>query len=195
MIHESADVDTDVVIGLNSQIWNLAQVRAGAQLGNNVIIGRGVYIGSGVSCGDDCKIQNYALIYEPAKVGQGVFIGPAVVLTNDLRPRAVNTDGSRKSVADWESVGVTVGDGASIGARSVCVAPITIGRWAMVGAGSVVTRDVPDHALVVGNPARQIGWVCRCGRRLIEQDVAFICMDCDDKFTPTPSGLELRTSL
>lgn len=129
-------------------------------------MGRGAYIGSGVVLGDSCKVQNHALVYEPARLGDGVFVGPAVVLTNDTYPRAVNPDLTPKTADDWEAVGVTVGDGASIGARSVCVAPVTIGAWAMVAAGSVVTRDVPDHALVAGVPARILGWVGRTGRRL-----------------------------
>ncbi len=190
MIHESADIDADVVIGHDSQIWHLAQIRTGARLGNNVVVGRGAYVGAGVTCGDNCKIQNYALVYEPAQLGEGVFIGPAVVLTNDLRPRAINTDGTKKSSSDWESVGVTVLSGASIGARSVCIAPVTIGRWAMVGAGSVVTQDVLGHALVVGNPARQIGWVCRCGQRLIWAADSWLCSDCKVTYVEQADGLQ-----
>ena len=124
----------------------------------------------GVELGRNCKIQNHALIYEPATLGNGVFIGPAVVLTNDTYPRAVNPDGELKSGQDWVAVGVTVEEGVSIGAHAVCVAPVTIGAWALVAAGSVVVHDVPAHALVVGNPARQIGWVGKDGRRLIEED-------------------------
>ncbi len=121
----SADVDDRAVIGEGSSIWHLAQVREGAQLGRNCVIGRGAYVGSGVMIGDNCKVQNYALVYEPARLGDGVFIGPAVVLTNDTYPRAVAPDGSQKSAADWDAVGVEIGDGASVGARSVCVAPVT----------------------------------------------------------------------
>ncbi|OIQ75841.1 UDP-2-acetamido-3-amino-2,3-dideoxy-D-glucuronate N-acetyltransferase [mine drainage metagenome] len=164
----SADVDTDVEIGDGSSIWHLAQVRSGAKVGSECIIGRGAYIGPGVVLGDRCKIQNYALVYEPAKLGNGVFIGPAVVLTNDHYPRAINPDGSLKGGSDWELVGVTIEEGASIGARAVCIAPITIGRWAMVAAGSTVTRDVPDFALVAGAPARRIKWVGRAGVPLVD---------------------------
>ncbi len=165
-IVDSADVAEQAQIGDGTTIWHLAQVREGAVLGRNCIIGRGSYIGTGVRMGDHCKVQNHALVYEPAHLGDGVFIGPAVVLTNDTFPRAVNPDGSRKSAADWEAVGVTIGDGASVGARAVCVAPVRIGAWAMVAAGAVVTRDVPDHALVVGVPARRIGWVGHAGQPL-----------------------------
>lgn len=167
-ISASADVDTDVAIGEGSSIWHLAQVRSGARLGAECIIGRGAYIGPGVVLGNRCKVQNYALVYEPAKLGDGVFIGPAVVLTNDHYPRAINPDGSLKSGDDWDLVGVTIKDGASIGARAVLVAPITIGSWAMVAAGSTVIRDVPDFALVAGAPAKRIKWVGRAGVPLVE---------------------------
>ena len=159
----SADVDSSATLGEGSSIWHLAQIRDGVTLGENCIIGRGAYIGSGVTLGDNCKVQNYALVYEPASLGKGVFIGPAAVLTNDQFPRAVNTDLSLKSGSDWEAVGVTIHDGASIGARAVCIAPVTIGKWALVAAGAVVTKDVPDYALVAGVPAKRIRWVGRAG--------------------------------
>lgn len=165
-IVDSADVSPDAQIGDGSSVWHLAQVREGAVLGQGCVIGRGAYVGTGVQLGDHCKVQNYALVYEPARLGHGVFIGPAVVLTNDTFPRAVNPDGSLKSADDWEAVGVTIGDGASIGARAVCIAPVTIGEWATVAAGAVVTKDVPAHALVAGVPARRIGWVGRSGQPL-----------------------------
>ncbi|MGA4506769.1 DapH/DapD/GlmU-related protein [Propionibacteriaceae bacterium G1746] len=162
-IQPSADLDDGVQIGDGSSIWHLAQVRGGAVIGENVVVGRGAYIGSGVHVGDNCKIQNYALVYEPAHLEDGVFIGPAAVLTNDTFPRAINPDGSAKSAHDWEPVGVTLKQGSSVGARAVCVAPVTIGRWATVAAGAVVTKDVPDYALVAGVPARRIKWVGRSG--------------------------------
>jgi acetyltransferase-like isoleucine patch superfamily enzyme len=137
-------------------------------MGENCIVGRGAYIGIGVKMGDNCKVQNYALVYEPAELADGVFIGPAVVLTNDEYPRSVNPDGKLKTGQDWPAVGVTVKQGASIGARAVCVAPVTIGAWTLVAAGSVVTRDIPDYALAAGVPARRIGWVGKAGVPLVK---------------------------
>lgn len=166
MIKETAQVDPTVQLGDQTVVWELAQIRERATLGRSCIVGRGAYIGTGVQIGDRVKIQNSALIYEPAQLGDGVFVGPAVVLTNDQYPRAVDPDGEQLGAADWTPVGVIVETGASLGARSVCVAPVRIGRWAMVAAGAVVTRDVPDFALVAGVPARRIGWVGRRGARL-----------------------------
>lgn len=169
-IADSADVAEDAVIGDGTSVWHLAQVREGAVIGRDCIIGRGAYIGTGVRMGDRCKVQNLALVYEPASLGEGVFIGPGVVLTNDHEPRAVTPDGALKSASDWHAVGVTVEDGAAVGARAVCVAPVVIGRWAMVAAGAVVTRDVAPFELVAGVPARRIGWVGRAGVRLVPAD-------------------------
>jgi serine acetyltransferase len=162
-IHPSADVSDEAKIGEGSSVWHLAQVREHAVLGTNCIIGRGAYVGEGVVMGDNCKLQNYALVYEPAVLEDGVFVGPAVVFTNDHYPRSVTPEGTLKRGDDWEPVGVTVREGASVGARSVCVAPVTIGRWALVAAGSVVVKDVPDFALVAGVPARRIRWVGHVG--------------------------------
>lgn len=189
----SADVDENVVIGDGSSVWHLAQIREGAALGANCVVGRGAYIGAGVQMGENCKIQNYALVYEPARLGHGVFVGPAAVLTNDTYPRAVNPDGTAKSGDDWEAVGVLIGDGASIGARAVCVAPLRVGAWSLVAAGSVVTKDVPDHALVAGVPARQIGWVGRTGRRL-EDDGAglLVCPDTKETYRESDGRLTVE---
>lgn len=174
-IVDSADVSPEATIGDGSSVWHLAQVREQAVLGENCVIGRGAYIGTGVRLGDNCKVQNYALVYEPALLADGVFIGPAVVLTNDTYPRAVNPDGTLKSAHDWEPVGVTIREGASVGARAVCVAPVTIGAWSTIAAGAVVTKDVPDFALMAGVPARRLGWVGKAGQRLVADGEIWRC--------------------
>lgn len=194
-----ADISDDATIGDGSAIWHLAQVREGARLGAGCIVGRGVYIGSGVRMGDGCKVQNYALVYEPAVLADGVFVGPAAVFTNDHFPRAVNPDLSPKSASDWEPVGVTCETGASIGARAVCVAPVTIGAWAMVAAGATVVKDVPPHALVAGVPARRLGWVGRSGEKLVpvsDGTDAWVCPTTGDWYVPDDStgGLQLASA-
>lgn len=192
-VHQTADVAADAILGTGSKIWHYAQVREGAQLGENVIVGRGAYVGTGVRMGDNCKVQNYALVYEPAVLGTGVFIGPAVVLTNDTYPRAVTPDGQLKSAHDWEPVGVVIGDGASIGARATCVAPVTIGAWATVAAGAVVVKDVPDFALVVGVPARRIGWVGKAGVPLTEDKPGvWVCPTTGSRYLETDGILALE---
>ncbi|MDO4612461.1 MAG: acyltransferase [Actinomycetaceae bacterium] len=194
IIADSADVSDEAEIGSGTRVWHLAQVRENARVGRSCIVGRGAYIGEGVVVGDRCKIQNYALVYEPAVLEDGVFIGPAVTLTNDHFPRAINADGSLKDASDWEPVGVRVCTGASVGARSVCVAPVTIGRWATVAAGAVVTKDVPDYALVAGVPARRIGWVGPAGVPLVKDDVdesTFVCPLTGERFVEE-SGQTLR---
>ena len=166
---DTAIVAESVSIGDGAKIWDYAKVRENVTLGENVIIGSYVYVGPGIIVGRNSKIQNNAQIYEPAVINAGVFIGPSVIFTNDHNPRAINSDGSQKSASDWQQAGVVVNQGASIGAGSVCVGPVQIGEWAMVGAGSVVTDDVLNYALVVGVPAKQIGWVGKSGVKLIEQ--------------------------
>src|SRR5690606_4782367 len=190
-IQDSADVSSAASIGDGSSIWHLAQVREDATLGENCNIGRGAYIGPGVVLGDNCKVQNYALVYEPARLGDGVFIGPAVVLTNDTYPRAVNPDGTLKSAHDWEPVGVVIERGASVGARATCVAPVTIGKWATVAAGAVVVKDVPAYALVVGVPARRIGWVGEAGVPLTagETDGSWVCPSTGARYLETDGVL------
>lgn len=194
-----ADISEDATIGDGSSIWHLAQVREGVRMGRDCVVGRGAYIGSGVQMGNGCKIQNYALVYEPAKLADGVFVGPAAVFTNDHFPRAVNPDLSPKSASDWEPVGVTCQEGASIGARAVCVAPVTIGAWAMVAAGATVVKDVPPHALVAGVPAKRIAWVGRSGEKLLpasDGTDAWVCPTTGEWYIPdeTSGGLQLASA-
>ncbi|WP_315913010.1 acyltransferase [Arthrobacter sp. lap29] len=189
-IAPSADVAEQATLGEGTKIWHLAQVREDAVLGKNCIVGRGAYVGNGVIIGDNTKIQNYALVYEPAVLGHGVFIGPAVVLTNDTYPRAVSPDGSLKSAHDWTPVGVKIEDGASVGARAVCIAPLTIGRWATIAAGSVVTKDVPPFSLMVGVPARRLGWVGKAGFPLQKSDGFWVCPETGEKYVEQGDSLK-----
>ncbi len=168
VVCQTADVDERATLGPGTTVWHLAQVRENARLGRACIVGRGAYIGPGVIIGNNVKLQNYALVYEPAWLGDGVFIGPAAVLTNDPHPRSVDVTGKLKRPGDWDASGVVVREGASLGARTVILPGCVIGRWALVAAGAVVTRDVPDFALVAGVPARRIGWVGRSCQRLVE---------------------------
>ncbi len=165
-IHATADVSDSAELGPGTTVWHLAQIREGARLGSECIVGRGAYVGPGVVIGDQVKLQNYALVYEPARLEDQVFIGPAVILTNDVFPRATDVSGKLKRPADWEALGVVIRHGASVGARAVVLPGVVIGRWALVAAGAVVTRDVPGFGLVAGSPARRIGWVGRAGARL-----------------------------
>lgn len=194
-----ADISEDATIGDGSSIWHLAQVREGVRMGRDCVVGRGAYIGSGVQMGNGCKIQNYALVYEPAKLADGVFVGPAAVFTNDHFPRAVNPDLTPKSASDWEPVGVTCQEGASIGARAVCVAPVTIGAWAMVAAGATVVKDVPPYALVAGVPAKRFAWVGRSGEKLLpasDGTDAWVCPTTGEWYIPdeTTGGLQLAST-
>lgn len=189
-IESSADVSPTATIGADTVVWHLAQIREGAVLGAGCTIGRGAYIGPEVELGNDCKIQNYALVYEPARLEDGVFIGPAAVLTNDLFPRAINIDGSRKGNDDWETVGVMIGRGAAIGARAVCIAPLRIGAWAMIAAGAVVTRDVPEYSLVVGVPAHHAGWVGEAGHPLARDGKSWVCPSTGRHYQETVEGLK-----
>lgn len=156
------------MLGDGVSVWDLSQVREGAVVGEDTVIGRNVYVDKDVRIGRRCKIQNNALVYWPAVIADGVFIGPAAVLTNDRHPRAVNPRGDLKGLDDWSPAGVTVEVGAAIGAGAVILAGVAIGAWALVAAGAVVIRDVPAHALVAGNPAKRVGWVGKTGHRLVE---------------------------
>jgi acetyltransferase-like isoleucine patch superfamily enzyme len=183
-IHPSADVSNKAKIGSNTIIWHQAQVREGAIIGQNCILGKDVYIDIDVTIGDNVKIQNAAHIFHGTALEAGVFVGPGVIFANDKFPRAINPDGTLKGADDWEVKDTFVSYGASVGAGAVIMPGITIGRFALIGAGAVLTHDVPDHGLVIGNPARQVGYVCSCATKL-EMDKAtnkFICPVCDERF-------------
>ena len=166
-IHRTAEVSKDAEIGEDTYIWNEAQVREGARIGRNCRLGKSVYIDKNVIIGDNCKIQNFATVYDGVTIGDDVFVGPHACFTNDLYPRAASTD--------WKIVPTKVMKGASIGANATILCGIRIGKHAMIGAGSVVTEDVPNHALVIGSPAKLMGFVCTCGRKL---DKRFWCSHC-----------------
>jgi UDP-2-acetamido-3-amino-2,3-dideoxy-glucuronate N-acetyltransferase len=183
-VHPTATVEPGAALGPGARVWHDAQVRAGAIVGAGCIIGKGAFVDVGVRVGANCKIQNYALLYHGCTLGDGVFIGPAAILTNDLRPRAVTPDGDLKGAEDWRCGEIIVEDGASIGAGAIILPGLRIGRFALVGAGAVVTRDVPPHALVLGNPARHAGWVCRCGETLTAGRACTVCGDTLERIRP-----------
>jgi acetyltransferase-like isoleucine patch superfamily enzyme len=184
IIHPTAEVSPQAQIGSGTRVWHLVQIREGVSIGQNCIIGKDVYIDFDVKIGDNVKIQNSALVYHGVTVEDGVFIGPQVCLTNDLYPRAITADGNLKGNDDWEVGPILVKYGASLGAGSLILPNVTIGRFALVGAGAVVSRDVPDHGLVVGNPARLVGYVCHCGRKMKAQGDVWYCSVCDWTYEP-----------
>jgi acetyltransferase-like isoleucine patch superfamily enzyme len=165
-VHPTADIEDGVTVGAGTSIWHRAHVRTGASIGAECVIGGGAYIDADVTIGDRVKIQSGALVYHGVTVADGVFIGPGAILTNDRFPRAIAPDGSLALADDWQVSPIHLGHGSSIGAGAIVVAGCDVGAYALVGAGAVVTRSVPAHALVAGNPARRIGWVCACGQRL-----------------------------
>ena len=175
-VHPLAVVEENVEIGEGTRIWHFAHIRKGAKIGKNCNIGKDVYIDVGVEIGNNVKIQNGVSVYHGVKVEDDVFLGPHMTFTNDLYPRAFNED--------WEVVPTLVKKGVSIGAHATIVCGVTIGEYAMIGAGAVVTKDVPPFGLVFGNPARLKGFVCYCGRKLKEKigenegNIIFKCSHC-----------------
>jgi UDP-2-acetamido-3-amino-2,3-dideoxy-glucuronate N-acetyltransferase len=184
-IHPTADVSARASIGAGSKIWHRVHIREGATIGQGCVLGKDVYIDAQVRIGNHVKIQNGVSIYHGVTLEDGVFCGPHCVFTNDLHPRSINLDGSPQ--ADWTLSETLVKSGASIGAQATLVCGITIGHWAMIGAGAVVTRDVPDYGLVYGNPARLRGFVCHCGEKLqvlkeeMSAHIDAVPMTCDQR--------------
>ena len=178
-IHPTAIVDEGAQIGEGTRIWHFSHVQSGSRIGARCTLGQNVYIGSNVTIGDDCKLQNNVSVYEGVTLGNGVFCGPSCVFTNDLTPRARYPKGHEHFVP------TTVLDGASIGANATIVCGHNIGKNAMIGAGAVVTTHVPDHALMLGVPATQHGYVCTCGKRL----EGMHCASCGRQFVAADAGL------
>jgi acetyltransferase-like isoleucine patch superfamily enzyme len=201
-VHATADIESDVEIGRDTAVWHRAQIRTGAHLGAECVIGRDAFIDEGVRIGDRVKVQNQALIYHGVTIEDGVFVGPGAILTNDRYPRAITSSGDLARADDWTVSPITLRRGCSIGAGAVVVAGVDVGTFATVGAGAVVTKTVPSHALVAGNPARRLGWVCACGARLDGADgkpaaahaaagSTLDCSSCGRSYTyvPDPEGL------
>lgn len=173
-IDKSADVSKKAKIGKGTKIWHQAQIRENAKIGRECVIGKGVYIDKGVVVGDRVRIQNYASLYHYCAIKDDVFIGPYVCLTNDLRPRTEK---------DWKAGTTIIKKGASLGAGAIILPNITIGEYAMIGAGSVVTKDVPSHVLVFGIPAKLRGFVCKCGNTLNsnqKRPASLVCKNCKE---------------
>lgn len=172
-VHETSIVDDNVEIGEKTKIWHFCHVQSGARIGRGCSFGQNVNVSNNVKIGDGCKVQNNVSIYEGVELEDYVFCGPSMVFTNDLTPRAKYPKGS----AGYKKT--VLHTGASIGANATVVCGHEVGRWAMVAAGAVVTKNVPDYALVAGVPAKQIGWVCECGNRLGEN---LECSECGRKY-------------
>ena len=189
-IHPTAEISPKATICPGAKIWHYAQVREDAHIGANCIIAKGVYVDFAVSIGANSKLQNGVCVYHGVTIQDGVFLGPGVILTNDQLPRAINPDGSLKQDADWHVNPILIKRGASIGAGSVVLPGVTIGEFALIGAGTIVTRDIPPYGLAYGNPARLRGYVCVCGQVLTptgdpqeqEEQGVWTCPECNNRY-------------
>lgn len=180
--HSTSCIDDSVEIGRGTKIWHFSHIQTGAQIGEGCVIGQNVNISNDVKIGNRCKLQNNVSVYEGVTLEDDVFCGPSMVFTNDLRPRAF--------IKDTSKYGKTIlRKGCSVGANATIVCGHEVGRYAMVAAGAVVTKDVKSHALMAGVPAKQIGWVCECGSKLTEQ---FVCKECGKSFIEMKEGLSER---
>ncbi len=180
-VHPSAIVDDGAAIGADTKIWHFCHVLSGSRIGAGCVLGQNVMVGPDVEVGDGCKIQNNVSVYKGVTLEAEVFCGPSCVFTNVLTPRAFV---ERKD----EFKPTLVRQGATIGANATILCGVTVGRYAMIGAGAVVTRDIPDHALVVGNPSRRIGWVSRTGERL---GADLVCPRTGERYRKIDTGLVL----
>jgi len=183
-IHPTAEVSPKAQIGAGTRVWHWVQIREGAVVGENCIIGKDVYIDFDVKVGKNVKIQNGSYLYHGLTVEDGVFIGPRAVFTNDVYPRSITPDGELKGNDDWEVGPILIKYGASIGTGAIIIPNVTVGKFALVAAGAVVTRSVPDYGLVVGVPARLVGYACKCGRKMAQKGEAYYCSHCDWSYNP-----------
>ena len=180
-------MSAEATIGPETKVWHQAQVREGAVIGRECVLGKGSYVDKAVRVGDFCKLQNGVFVFHGFNLEDGVFLGPGVMLLNDKHPRAINLDGSPKSDADWEVSEGVVGYGAAVGGGAVVLPGVRIGRMALVGAGAVVTRDVPDRAIVAGNPATVRGYACDCGHTVVKRQAGFVCPHCGREYEIPPA--------
>lgn len=180
-VHDTSIVDDNVKIGKGTKIWYFCHIQSGAEIGESCSFGQNVNVSNNVKIGNGCKVQNNVSVYEGVELEDYVFCGPSMVFTNDLTPRAKYPKGS----AGYKKT--VLHTGASVGANATVVCGHEIGRWAMIAAGAVVTKDVRNHELVAGVPARHVGWACECGEQL---DTALKCKKCGRKYKEEPSGLE-----
>jgi acetyltransferase-like isoleucine patch superfamily enzyme len=182
MIHPTAEVERGAQVGADTRIWHFVHVRTGARIGNNCTLGYNVFVDRDVVIGNNVKLQNRVSLFRGVTLEDGVFVGPHTTFTNDQYPRSITPEGRLMDHDDWPAIPTLVRYGASIGAGSVIVAGVTVGKWALVGAGAVVTRDVPDHGLVVGRPARLVGYACMCGKPLKQDGASWKCAECGQSY-------------
>jgi UDP-2-acetamido-3-amino-2,3-dideoxy-glucuronate N-acetyltransferase len=186
-IHPTADVSDKATIGPGTRIWHQAQVREGAVIGSQCILGKGAYVDRDVRIGDRCKLQNSVFVFHGFNLEDGVFLGPGAMLLNDKHPRAINPDGSIKSETDWTASQGVIEYGAAIGGGAIVLPGVRVGRMAVIGSGAVVTRNVPERGIVVGNPARLRGFACDCGHQLSsvgagESGHDYACPECGRRY-------------
>lgn len=175
-VHRTAEIHKSAQIGKDTQIWHHSQIRENVTIGKNCIIGKNVYIDFGITIGNNVKIQNNCSLYHGLTIKDGVFIGPHTIFTNDKIPRAINPDGTLKGGADWKIGEILVKYGASIGAGCIILPGITIGKFCLIGSGSIVTKNIDDYALGLGTPFNKTGYICKCGDKL---DLGEKCKTCN----------------
>ena len=187
--HESCAIDDDVQIGEGTKVWHNSQIMSGAQIGNNCVIGHNCFVGGKAKLGNGVKLESNVDVWDLVVLEDYVFAGPSAVFTNDLNPRSKYPKKQYPTYGQW--VQTLVKEGASIGANATIVCGNTIGRHALIGAGAVITKDVPDYAMVVGNPSKQIGWICECGTRMEFGDKdKTTCKTCGRQYAKSASGVK-----